>query len=466
LDRFSIDQLIIAGWRLYYTTVHSLLGEVLVVMTHTFPNNIFSIIQVLRKIEQLKMMRVAPEASRQKIDQLLQQEDLTSGSVIDEASHFILRLSYCQNEELRKWFLTQESALFQHRLKSLTEEQLAFAVKDHCQLKPMTDHDKNAMADQLQVFTVNPAEFAVTQFYAVPFEQALDLVAKRQCYLRAGLAYVPQNLVLSIILHKFRTHLSRCLAIMGNSSHANLKLGQDDPEAMRIHPLLRNMSRVLVNSEPDAGDNSLQGSQTLNAANVLHYKENMPLCMRQLQTGMQQDKKLKHWGRLQYGLFLKGAGLSMEDALAFFQKHFTTVTGEQFQKQYSYNIRHMYGKEGKRASYTPYPCSKIILGNAPAAGDHHGCPYKHYDNDHLESLLRQLKIGSSQDRASIMALKKSNQYQLACQKHFEVMHPNAGTTDGVSLDNVGNHPNAWFRASVAYKEAKSGATAAGAEVSP
>lgn len=44
----------------------------------------------------------------------------------------------------------------------------------------------------------------------------------------------------------------------------------------------------------------------------------------------------------------------------------------QFDKAYAYSIRHMFGKEGKRADYTPYSCMKVILSNAPGQGDHHG----------------------------------------------------------------------------------------------
>ena len=44
----------------------------------------------------------------------------------------------------------------------------------------------------------------------------------------------------------------------------------------------------------------------------------------------------------------------------------------QFDKQYAYGVRHSYGKEGKRANYTPYSCMKIIMTNTPSQGDHHG----------------------------------------------------------------------------------------------
>ena len=147
----------------------------------------------------------------------------------------------------------------------------------------------------------------------------------------------------------------------------------------------------------------------------------------------------------------QGAGLSMEDSLSFFQRQFSNITGEQFTKEYAYNIRHMYGREGKRATYTPYPCSRIVMGNAPSSsGEHHGCPYKHYDTQNLSTLLQKLSIGSPADRSEIVNLAKSGNAQLACLKHFQVMHPDSASRSDVPLDNVGNHPNAWFRASVAY----------------
>jgi len=93
---------------------------------------------------------------------------------------------------------------------------------------------------------------------------------------------------------------------------------------------------------------------------------------------LKREHKLKHWGRLQYGLFLKGAGLDLEGAQQFWEAHFSKVMNhDQFVKNYGYSFRHMYGKEGARKNYTPYSCMKIIMGTPPEAGAHHGCPYRY-----------------------------------------------------------------------------------------
>ena len=95
-------------------------------------------------------------------------------------------------------------------------------------------------------------------------------------------------------------------------------------------------------------------------------------------------------------MFLKGIGLSLDDALLFWQGAFSKkVTQETFTKQYRYNIRHNYGKEGKRADYTPYSCSKIIMGSAPGHDEHHGCPFKYFDETHLTGALRKLRVAGT-----------------------------------------------------------------------
>ncbi|GAX18509.1 DNA primase large subunit [Fistulifera solaris] len=407
-------------------------------------------LKVLRKIEQIKMMKVTPDIIRQKLDQIIKQEDLTDHDM-DEASHFILRLSYCQTEELRRWFLQQEAALFRHRLQALTEQQLAHAVRKYAQLQPIAAAEKEKYRDALLQFTT-PVEFQTAQFYAVPFTQALSLLATRQCFLRAGSAYVPQSKVLTILEAKFRTDLARFLALLANAGSFQ---AAQDAEASRIFPLLKNMHRALV--QPREQQMHLPEGQVLTADNVEQFTSSMPLCMRQIHAGLKADHHLKYQARLQYGFFLRGAQLSLEDALLFFQRHFQKVTNEKFQKEYAYNIRHMYGKEGgtkdgRKEGQLGYGCSKIIGGLvAPSsANEHHGCPFKHYDEQNLHRLLQKLNIGDEKDRREILQQKKMQQYQLACLKHFEVTHPNAFSSD-VPMDNVGNHPNAWFQASVAYQ---------------
>lgn len=77
-------------------------------------------------------------------------------------------------------------------------------------------------------------------------------------------------------------------------------------------------------------------------------------------------------------LLLFFQGLELEDAMAFWESHFSRlVSHDQFIKNYSYNFRHMYGKEGARKNFTPYSCMKIIMGAPPETGAHHGCPYRY-----------------------------------------------------------------------------------------
>ena len=67
-------------------------------------------------------------------------------------------------------------------------------------------------------------------------------------------------------------------------------------------------------------------------------------------------------------------------------------------RRYAYGIRYNYGLEGKRVNWSPHSCMKIIneTGTNAAAGEHHGCPFKTFDEGQLRAQLQQMGVASSE----------------------------------------------------------------------
>jgi len=104
------------------------------------------------------------------------------------------------------------------------------------------------------------------------------------------------------------------------------------------------------------------------------------------------------------------------------------MSAEDFVKRFAYNIRHNYGKEGRRKDYSAYNCTRIILGAPPGSGEYHGCPFRHWQPNHLSAALSKMQIGGS-DSAQIMDLVGTKQYQIACRRLFEATHPGGDSND-------------------------------------
>jgi hypothetical protein len=130
----------------------------------------------------------------------------------DEVSHFALRLAYCRTEELRRWFLAQECALFRHRFRQLRgAQQAAFLQHNGLDYHPIDAKEfervradlHNTLNGMMRKDDANAAlANGASGFYAVPFEEVSDLVRGRRVFMSGGKAYVPQ--VRSI--QKFFTH--------------------------------------------------------------------------------------------------------------------------------------------------------------------------------------------------------------------------------------------------------------------
>ncbi|XP_078129938.1 DNA primase large subunit [Sander vitreus] len=350
----------------------------------------------------------------------------------DHISHFILRLAYCQTEDLRRWFIQQEVDLFRYRFNELHPKQkLEFLHRNNLQYDTISVEEKKALQDKLvnSSYAVSGITVEDQDFYKVPFQDALDLVRTRKVYLKAGYVFIPHQDIVTIVLNDFRTRLSKALALTARSLPA---VHSDE----RLQPLLNHLSHAYVGQDYSIQKNV--GKISLEQIDSLSGKS-FPLCMRQLHQSLRENHHLRHGGRMQYGLFLKGIGLSLEQALQFWRSEFIRgkVDADKFDKAYAYSIRHMFGKEGKRTDYTPYSCMKVILSNPPSQGDHHGCPFRHSEPELLKQKLQFYKVSPS-GISQILELVKGMHYQLACQKYFELTHNIEDANFSL------NHPNQYF----------------------
>ncbi|KAK3590768.1 hypothetical protein CHS0354_017284 [Potamilus streckersoni] len=378
-------------------------------------------------------IRKTPFKRLLKHSDIVSESDLHKARQLDKISHFILRLAYCRSEELRRWFLQQELDFFRFRFQCETNlsERKKFLEINKLKYEPISDTEKNSVQEQLaQAGKVDAGRVNTLEYFKVPFTEALDLVRARRVYLHQGSAYVPYEEMVSILLSVYRTKLSQALAV---TSRALPHLEEDD----RLLPMLCGLSKRYLGQ--DYSNRKINVGQITADMIEMLSKKSFPLCMQHLHQALRQNHHLRHGGRMQYGLFLKGIGLSLDEALKFWRSEFTKIMdGDKFDKQYAYNIRHNYGKEGKRADYTPYSCMKIIMSNVPGTGDYHGCPFRHMDADLLKQKLRAQNIGGEY-LDKIMIDLKGNHYQLACTHYFEAVHH-------LSLDthNGINHPSQYF----------------------
>lgn len=144
------------------------------------------------------------------------------------------------------------------------------------------------------------------------------MVEKRRVFLHGGWAYVPGQEQSSIIYQEFESKLEKALEVGDfapsmvqlrltlSQMTARLlpRLDEDD----RLIPILENLAQGFLAGVPAewTGENSQASGDELKAEMIDELSKNhYPLCMRTMHDRLRRDHHLKHFGRLQYGLFLK-----------------------------------------------------------------------------------------------------------------------------------------------------------------
>ncbi|KAH8117327.1 DNA primase, large subunit [Phellopilus nigrolimitatus] len=379
-------------------------------------------------------------------------QDINGQRRKDHIGHFVLRLAFCRSEELRRRFVKVETSLFRVRyeLDDSIERKSFLESRDFGWLTLSEDEERNkSLLNDLRI--VNPGEVS---WYKVKWTRVPDLVEKRRVYLKGGWAYVPLKEQSSIVFQEFQTRLQIALE---QTAKALPRLDEDT----RLMPILEHLGQGFLSgmsvaseytSAEGLGDGEEVRAEMIDELAAKHW----PMCMHHLHDSLRRDRHLKHFGRLQYGLFLKVVGLSVEEAVVFWRKAFGgRLTDDKFNKEYKYNIRHSYGLEGKRTNYAAYTCQRIITQNQPGPQECHGCPYRHFSSDRLQTALLATYgpqgLGAA-DLPEILNAVKQEHFHVACTKVFEVTHniPRGQGLDGESV----THPNQYAAKSRELEKAK------------
>lgn len=101
--------------------------------------------------------------------------------------------------------------------------------------------------------------------------------------------------------------------------------------------------------------------------------------------------------------------------------------------------------------FAVHSCHRILTQDTPGTQDSHGCPYRHFGAQALQSLLlSSYGISDPAQIKEILDATKSQHYHVACTRVFEITH--AQKYDVKKGDGLGNgesvsHPNRYFERS-------------------
>jgi len=388
----------------------------------------------------------------------------------DAVSHFALRLAFCKTREAREWFVRNEQRLFMLRYDALSREaQEAFIARSglKCRKFDTLNGGKELGINFHEIQHATPAAKIFRgdgkapdwdpNFYLMPFyEVDPKLIASRKVIIVGGKAFVPSAALKLILAKRFKDALVASL----EQAFQGLPTALSDP---RIGSFLRDLQdygmQLLV--APKAASEDVGEVLSLENFEELMVRS-FPPCMRRLVEKQREMKKhLKHAGRLQLRPFLKDCGFTMEDSMKWWKKEICIdpqIDAASFEKNYTYDVEHAYGKKGHLQGQNCFGCPKIIGFPAESAGQVHGCPFKTLDMPALKQQMHKWKVSERHVLEMEKLVAHGSHYQLACIEYFKAGH------SGHEGDGVGNSPGDFFRRSCGYhvqKREKEAASAAG-----
>lgn len=188
----------------------------------------------------------------------------------DKISHYLLRIAFCQTEELRRWFVKTEDLMFRIRFNSFLGDAMARS-DDHMSdivqffrdneiegIEQIMFRDLEPLIQmQLRSSFYNLSLSQETKFFRVPWLQVFRLCAQQRCVLHRGLAYITSDALAELVSTKFRSELADHLNVIFTATTSQRGALHD----RRVAPILNQLAKQHVNStaaayKPKLGDAS------------------------------------------------------------------------------------------------------------------------------------------------------------------------------------------------------------------
>lgn len=118
--------------------------------------------------------------------------------------------------DLRTRFVKSELSLFRHRFETDDiHERAAFLRSLEFDWQIVDEAEKAKYAEELKrcLWGNKEETFKAESWFKVPWYTVPDLVGSRRVFIRGGMAYVPQNQQISLVLQAFGSRLEKALEV-------------------------------------------------------------------------------------------------------------------------------------------------------------------------------------------------------------------------------------------------------------
>ena len=253
----------------------------------------------------------------------------------------------------------------------------------------------------------------------VPFEYSLTLVASRDpdCTLYQGFVYLERK--------HWHHVMQACFSNIFIRNNVRLKsIVPEIGASEQFSHIVNNVSlthltwlkaRILSATLKDELSR-LDCFPSLQSNNIDELSNLLPLCMQTIHRKLRDTHHLKYLDRFPYTLFIKDAGMSLAQAVKLILDEFrldpNMSENHIRKKRYEYNIRHIYGKEGRRIAATSLSCKDLM--------DRDKCSFKLLSEVDLRKNLWHLS-GASATTVDRAVAARQHSPQASCREVFDMV---------------------------------------------